>query len=267
VTFSYSQISQYMRCPKAYRYRYLEGWHEKEDRASLVFGRSFEQALAAFFEGQDSAAALFQHWSPYQEAALDYSHGDSWDRMLRQGIQLLERLAQDNRIVVAQPKQNLQVKLVRELSNGNDFVSYIDGIGILDGSRCLLEWKTTAARYPEEPEGLLALDPQLICYSWMSGIADVAIVAFVRKRLPEIQYLKTSISESQRQEFGELVRTTVTQIEAGHFLSHSGIRFPANGCVSCSQLGLCLDNPQLVEAKLTRRPGASDLDWLNELDG
>lgn len=267
MTFSYTQIAQYLRCPKAYRYRYLEGWREREDRASLVFGRSFEKALAAFFEGTDSAAALFKEWSAYQDAELAYGRGDSWDQMLRQGIQLLERLAQDNRIVVDQPAQNLQVKLLRPLTNGNDFVSYVDGIGNLDGNRCLLEWKTTTARYPEEPEGLLALDPQLICYSWMSGISDVAIIAFVRKRFAEIQYLKTSISEEQRQEFGDLVRNTVSQIEAGQFLSHPGIRFPANGCVSCAQLGLCLDNPQLVDAKLIRRPGADSLDWLNELDG
>ena len=87
----------------------------------------------------------------------------------------------------------MQVKLVRSLSKDNDFVSYIDAVGTLDGKRCLLEWKTTTARYPEEPEGLLALDPQLTCYSWISGIPDVAVVAFVLKRVSEIQYLKTTI--------------------------------------------------------------------------
>ena len=122
------------------------------------------------------------------------------------------------------------------------------------------------SRYPEQPEGLLALDPQLICYSWISGISDVALVAFVRKNAPEIQYLKTSINEQQRREFGQLVETTVSQIEAGQFLPHSGIRFPQNGCVSCAHLGLCLGNQQLMESKLIRRPGASDLDWLDHFD-
>jgi hypothetical protein len=111
------------------------------------------------------------------------------------------------------------------------------------------------------------LDPQLICYSWISGISDVAIVAFVRKRVPEIQYLKTTITDRQRQEFGELVLSTISQIEASHFPGHSGIRFPQNGCVSCAQLGHCLGNQQLVKAKLIRRPGASDLDWLDQLEG
>jgi len=51
--------------------------------------------------------------------------------------------------------------------------------------------------------------------------------------------LKASISEEQRQEFGRMVETTVDQIEAGHFVSHGGIRFPQNGCVSSPHLGLC----------------------------
>ena len=93
----------------------------------------------------------------------------------------------------------------------------------------------------------------------------MALVVFVRKHQPEIQYLKTSISEEQR---GNLVgswKTTIGQIEAAQFPSHSGIRFPQNGCVSCSHLGLCLDNQQLIDANLIRTAGASDLAWLDEL--
>jgi hypothetical protein len=155
--------------------------------------------------------------------------------------------------------------MLRTLSGNNDFVAYIDALGALDGREYLIDWKTTTARYPEEPEGLLTLDPQLICYSWISGISDVALVVFVRKKLPEIQYLKASISEEQRREFGRLVETTIGQVEAGQFPTHSGIRFPRNACVSCSHLGLCLNDKTMVDANLIRRLGASDLDWLNEL--
>jgi hypothetical protein len=266
MTYSYTQISQYLRCPRSYRYRYLDGWREKDNRASLQFGRCFEKALAALFAGEDSAAVLFKHWEAYQEAQVEYSKGDNWERMFRQGVQLLERLAQDDRIQIAQPGQNMQVKLIQSLPAGNDFVAYVDAIGTLDGKPSLLEWKTTTARYPEEPEGLLALDPQLICYSWISGISDVAVVAFVRKRFSEIQYLKTTMSDQRRRDFGQLVGATISQIEAGQFAPHSGIRFPQNGCLSCARLGLCLGNQQLVDAKLVRRPGASDLDWLDDLD-
>ncbi len=266
MTYSYTQISHYLRCPRSYRHRYLDGWREKETRAAMLFGRCFEKALASYFLREDSAAVLFKEWGAYRDAQLEYSNGDSWDRMVQQGVRLLEQLARDERIRIRQPRRNLQVKLVRHLSNGNEFVAYIDAIGSLDTTRCLIEWKTTTSRYPEEPEGLLTLDPQLVCYSWISGMSEVALVVFIRKRTPEIQYLRASISEEQRREFSQLVEETAGRIEAGQFLPHSGIRFPQNGCVSCPYLGLCLGNQQLVNSKLLRLPGASDLDWLDLLD-
>lgn len=263
--YSYTQISQYLRCPRSYRYRYLDGWQEKDTRAAMVFGRCFETALGAYFCQEDSIAVLFKEWGAFRYAPFEYRNGDSWDRLVHQGVHLLQKFAQDDRVHVLRPQDNLQVKMVRTLPGNNEFVAYIDAVGALDGKECLIDWKTTTSRYGEEPTGLLALDPQLICYSWISGISDVALVVFVRKQLPEIQYLKTSISDEQRHEFNRLVETTISQVETGQFPSHSGIRFPQNGCVSCSHLGLCLNDKRLVDVTLIRRPGASDLDWLDEL--
>jgi hypothetical protein len=265
MTYSYTQISQYLTCPRRYRHRYLDGWQEKDTRAAMLFGRTFERALAAYFLREDAAAVLFREWSTCQNQGLRYSNGDTWDRMLQQGIQLLDRFCQENRIRIPHARRNLQIKFTRQVSRKNDFVGYIDAIGKLDGTRCLLEWKTTSSRYPEEPDGLLALDPQLVCYSWMTGIAEVAQVVFVRKRLVEIQYLRTTISKEQREEFGQLVENTIRRIESAEFLPHSGIRFPQNPCSTCPYLGLCLGKQQLVDAALVRRPGAENLGWLDEL--
>jgi hypothetical protein len=263
--YSFTQISQYLRCPRSYRYRYLDGWREKETRAAMAFGRCFENALGAYFRGEDCAAALFKEWGGYRDAGFEYKKAETWDRMLHQGVHLLERFVQADRVRVPDPKQNLQIKILETLGGRSEFVAYLDAIGEMDGKRCVIDWKTTASRYPEDPQGLLSLDPQLICYSWISGISEVALVVFVRTHAPEIQYLRASISEEQRREFGRLVETTISQIEAGYFNPHSGIRFPQNGCVSCSHLGLCLNNDQLVAANLIRKAGASDLDWLDQL--
>jgi len=265
MTFSYTQVSQYLRCPRSYRFRYLDGWREKESRAALCFGRCFEKAVAAYFEREDAGAVLFKEWGVYRDVPLEYSHGDDWERLLRQGIGLLEQFARDNRIRVRRPQQNTQKKLVRPLANGNDFVAYVDAIGHLDGNRRLLEWKTTSARYPEQPEGLTSLDLQLVCYSWMTGISQVAQVVFVRKRLVEVQYLRTTITDEQRREFGQLAEDTIGRIESAHFLPHSGVRFPQNPCSNCPYVGLCLGKPETAETRLVRRPGAENLDWLDEL--
>jgi CRISPR/Cas system-associated exonuclease Cas4 (RecB family) len=266
MTYSYTQISQYLSCPRRYRHRYLDGWKEKDTRAAMLFGRTFERALGAVFRRKDPGAVLFAEWSECQNLGLHYSNGDSWDRMLRQGLMLLNRFCQDDRVQIPQPRRNLQIKFNRPVAGKNDFVSYVDAIGKLDGTRCLLEWKTSSSRYPEQPEGLLSLDPQLVCYSWMTGIAEVAQIVFVRKRLVEVQYLHTTISDEQRQEFSRLVDGTIRRIESADFLPHSGIRFPQNPCSTCPYVGLCLGRQEMVDANLLRRPGADNLGWLDELN-
>lgn len=264
MTYSYSQVSQYLTCPRRYRHRYLDGWQEKELRAAMLFGRAFEQAVAALFRHEDPTAVLFEQWTACKTMQLTYAGHDTWDGMLHQGVHLLERFVQDGRVQISQPRSQQQIQFTRTLNSGNSFVAYVDAIGELDGTTCVLEWKTASARYPEEPAGIAALDPQLICYSWMTGIDSVAQVVFVRKRTVEVQYLQAAITDEHRKEFETLVGDTVRGIESGMFLPHSGIRFPQNPCTTCPFVGLCLDQRDLVETTLVRNPGV-DLGLFDEL--
>ena len=78
MTYSYTQISQYLTCPRRYRHRYLDGWKEKDTRAGMMFGRAFELALAAYFRREDSAAVFFR------------------DERVERALQELERLVSEH---------------------------------------------------------------------------------------------------------------------------------------------------------------------------
>src|SRR3954470_14803339 len=91
MTYSYSQISQYLTCPRRYRYRYLDGWKQKENRAPMLFGRAFEQALGALFRREDPGDVFFREWSACKDNEPEFSDRDNWDGMLKQGIMLLTR--------------------------------------------------------------------------------------------------------------------------------------------------------------------------------
>ena len=130
---SYTQISNYLRCPRSYRYRYLDGWREKDTRAAMIFGRCFEKALAAQFQQGDCAATLFREWGAFRDAPLEYKKGESWDCLVHQGVHLLEQFARDNRVCIRATQKNLQIKMVRALPGGHEFVAYLDAIGDLDG--------------------------------------------------------------------------------------------------------------------------------------
>jgi hypothetical protein len=71
-------------------------------------------------------------------------------------------------------------------------------------------------------------------------------------------YLRTTISDEQRREFGHLVEDTIKRIESAQFLAHSGIRFPQNPCSMCPYVGLCLGRKDLAEATLVRSHSGED---------
>ena len=45
MTYNYTQLSQYLTCPRKYRYRYLDGWKEKDTRAAMLFGRALRKLV------------------------------------------------------------------------------------------------------------------------------------------------------------------------------------------------------------------------------
>jgi hypothetical protein len=133
LAYSYCQTNPYLRCHRSYRYRYLDGWSERDRRVSVIFGRCFEKALEAYFCHKDSVAVLSQEWGEYREAPLEYGAGDSWHKLVQQGTALLHKFVEEDRIRVRRPKKNLQVKMLRTLSRGREFESYIDAMGEIDG--------------------------------------------------------------------------------------------------------------------------------------
>jgi len=86
--YSYTQIAQYLRCPRSYRYRYLDGWREKETRAAMIFGRCFEKALEAYFYGGDCGATLHREWGVFRDTLFEFKKGETWDRLVHQGVHL-----------------------------------------------------------------------------------------------------------------------------------------------------------------------------------
>jgi hypothetical protein len=83
--YSYTQISNYLQCPLKYKYRYVDGWRERDDKASLIFGRVFQRAVDAHFLGVEAVEFFTFQWSSFKTVALEYPNGDSgkecWNRV------------------------------------------------------------------------------------------------------------------------------------------------------------------------------------------
>ena len=194
MTYSYTQIAQYLRCPRSLPLSVSRRLAGEGQSGIPALRPCFEKALAAFFAGEDAPRYCSRNGAVYQEAQVEYSQG----RQL--GADVPARSAAARTAGPRQPDPDRSTSAehagqAHPAAFGRERLRGLPRCGRnSDGKPSLLEWKTTTARYPEEPEGLLALDPQLICYSWISGISDVAVVAFVRKT-----HLRDSVSQDHDQ--------------------------------------------------------------------
>lgn len=82
MTYSYTQLAHYLRCPRSYRHRYLDAWHEKETRAAMIFGRCFEKALESCLRGDDCGAVLHREWGAFRTTPFEYRKKETWDRLV-----------------------------------------------------------------------------------------------------------------------------------------------------------------------------------------
>src|SRR5437660_6637316 len=72
----------------------LSGWLAGKGYArGHAVWTSLRKCSGCVFPAEDSAAALFREWSVFRDQALQYSKADGWDRMLQQGVQLLDRFS------------------------------------------------------------------------------------------------------------------------------------------------------------------------------
>src|SRR5437879_5689297 len=116
--YSYTQLATYLQCPLKYKYHYLEGWEEREDKASLLFGRVFERAVESQFLVEDSVQFFTEQWGSLKDASLEYSNGDSWEKMLEQGQQLLDQFREDQRVQIEDGRTDFQIRFRRCCPSG-----------------------------------------------------------------------------------------------------------------------------------------------------
>ena len=146
MVYSFTQISQYLRCPRSYRYRYLDGWREKETRAAWFLAAVLRTLWVLSSAQEDPGAALFTEWDAYRDVALEYQERGylGSPRAPRNPF----AGAASHRTIgfrIHDPQGYMQIKIIHTLPGGSEFLAYVDAIGELDGRRCMIDWKTTTS--------------------------------------------------------------------------------------------------------------------------
>jgi len=105
---------------------------------------------------------VFEQWSACKYMGLTYSGNDTWDRTLHKASSCWSDSLRTTAFVLTVLVQPSKFNSIGPSVLATISSPTFDAVGELDGTPCVLEWKTTSARYPEEPVGISALDPQLV---------------------------------------------------------------------------------------------------------
>jgi len=254
----------YLSCPRRYRHRYLDGWQEKDTRAAMLFGRPSNRPSPLCFRREDPAAVLFGQWGLCKDMGLTYSGNDTWDRMLQQGIQLLDRFAQDGPRSYSAPSfhpaDSVQSdtrfwQQFRRLRRCHWRTGWHTVPSRMEDYFCTISGRTRRHFRTGSPTRLLFVDDgnRRSCPSCFrpqaAGRSSIPPRHDYRGTAPGVRNPGQGHSPTDR---------------VGALSSAQRHPLPQNPCTTCPFLGLCLDKRDLVEAALVRKPGV-DLGLFDEL--
>lgn len=194
---SSSSLDTYKLCRRKFKLSRIDGWRQKEKKASREFGKCIESAVQFYHENglkSGDAVSEFQRlWAKFiEQTDLIYTDQEadwkSLNTMGKEMAQLYEILLPT--LPIKNPKWQLQ--FLKKLWPGTDlsdleFMAYVDLLSTLDdGTRIIVDIKTAKSELPVT-SNMMSLDGQLRKYAWVSGIRDVAFLNFVKAKPEEFK--------------------------------------------------------------------------------
>lgn len=243
--WSYSAISQYLRCPLQYYFQRILGLPAKSVSSGLVLGSAVHSALANFHrhvqqgESPSSASVADSFRGAWQDResveAIAYRDGDSRESCIDQGVNLLETyLKEPPPQTIVAIEQQFQIPLYN--SHGEYLEKPLVAVTDLltaDAGRVLKvnEFKTSGRAYSES-EIQTSLQPTCYAHAINESYGQQPVIEYVvlvKTKTPKVQRLSTARYAEDFGRLGDLVQAVDRAIEVGVFYP---IESPMN-CATC----------------------------------
>jgi hypothetical protein len=206
---SYSAGNTFDQSPFRYFLQKVEGWREKDNKGSFLYGRALEESIQFYHDhnGQGIVEDFQSRWNLHKDnKEVTYTKTErDWENLFYVGTEhaKLYAIRQPSLPIPLGGGVSFQREFSKEVFIGDSIYGEIEDAGKLDIVAYVdpahplltkLEWKfeygvarplivdikTSALDFPEQ-QGIAAFDLQLRRYSWLSGIRDVALLWFVKK--------------------------------------------------------------------------------------
>lgn len=250
--WSYSAISQYLRCPLQYYFQRVLGLPSRSISSGLVLGSAVHAGLAEYHQRLKAQEpvnveaihkAFHDCWSrkEAQELVL-YREGDNRDDSQQQGLHLLDLYLQEPPPdgIVAVEQRSL-VPLYNSVGEylETPLVAIADLITAAGQTLTVREFKTSGRAF-SAADVESSLQPTCYVHAVRESFgtdANVEYTVLVKTKTPKIQRLQTSRYAADCGRLGDLVQTIQRAVDLSIFYP---VESPMN-CATCSYREPCRD--------------------------
>lgn len=187
---SSSSLDTFRLCRRKFKLSRIDGWKQKDKKASTSFGKCVEDAIQFYFQNGlkpgDGPDEFRRLWSKFIDQPLTYTdqEGD-WKNLNTCGVEAL-RLFEVTLPTLPIKNPKFQLNYEKKLWPGDPvyghlgYTAYIDILSTLDDTtRLIIDVKTAKSTLDVTPN-MVSLDGQLRKYAWVSGITEVGFLNFVK---------------------------------------------------------------------------------------
>jgi CRISPR/Cas system-associated exonuclease Cas4 (RecB family) len=237
---SASAIGKYLRCPRSYRYRYIDHRIPETRASSLLFGSAIHHSLAFYYSAlrridpEPDIAELCDVFRGAWAENLDdgppvlFGDDESADKLTDLGAKMLGAFIE--KAPLYPEVVEVEMPFSVELADPDTGEVLPRLVGVLDavvrerdgdGGYAILEHKTAAKRWTEDK---LAFDNQITAYSLAApqlGFGDdaaVVVQVFLKTKNPDLVLYRPHRSDADRRDLVDIVRgiTRAVRAEAFH---------------------------------------------------
>ena len=250
---SYSAIGKYLRCPRSYRFRYLDRAPPETRASALVFGSALHEALATFYTahkekkpepGHEELVKVFTEYFKVELAKpvpVLFSEKESPEGLLEIGAGMLraflEKAERPYRVVAVEEPFGIEIIDWETGEVLPKLVGFFDAVvQDEDGRYRILEHKSAAKRWTEDR---LRHDQQVTAYGHVAplvgyGHAAVTIQVLLKTKKPDFETYTPERTDEDRRDFLETVCGVLRSVDAKAF-------FPRRDwhCRSCEFASKC----------------------------
>ena len=240
--WSYSQVSQFLRCPLQYYFERVAKLPKPHISGGLALGAAVHRTLAAYhraiqegraFESSRIHTVFLGTWEETENReTIQFRDGEDRAKLVDQGIALLELYAKEpvsSEIVAVE--EELLVPLFDSQGRALEkpLLAVPDLLTREPDGLTVTEFKTSGRRYNE-----LETDASLQASCYVQAVQDrydeqprVRYTILVKTKTPQVQHLETIRNDTDLSRLGDIVQTVERAIQAEAF-------YPVESAMNCS---------------------------------